>query len=170
MGELFCSGCGFPLMVAVPPRESPHVKPSDNYVQCPRQECGELNPSGNAFCYYCGAALSAERVAAEPLSRPSVAGARLMLTNKTLVRLAENARSLGRDDLANIIAEENMKYVSRRHILLTFDNGRYYVEDENSTNGTRLNGLEIRGNGKRMLKEGDQLELAGVVKLTFAIS
>ena len=45
--------------------------------------------------------------------------------------------------------------VSRRHSLITFDQGQYWVEDAGSHNGTFVN--EIKVEGKRVLRSGDIL-------------
>jgi pSer/pThr/pTyr-binding forkhead associated (FHA) protein len=41
------------------------------------------------------------------------------------------------------------------------------VEDLNSANGTKTNGSDIRGKSRQELKDGDRIEVADVVALTF---
>ena len=47
------------------------------------------------------------------------------------------------------------KKVSREHGRIWEEGGFYWIEDLNSKGGTRLNGLEIRGQGKHQLRTGD---------------
>ncbi len=75
---------------------------------------------------------------------------------------------VGRSTLTSILPREKLMYVSREHLYITYDpaSRSFYVEDKNSTNGTRLNGVDIRGAGPQALRDGDQLELAGEVTFT----
>ncbi|WP_342786154.1 FHA domain-containing protein [Thermofilum sp.] len=41
------------------------------------------------------------------------------------------------------------------------------MEDSSSTNGTLLNGRQIRGMGMQELKDGDVISPAGVINLVF---
>src|SRR5262249_47197823 len=65
-------------------------------------------------------------------------------------------------DLADLFAENNG--VSRFHALLECVNGRYFLEDTGSRNGTYLNGERLTGRVPR--RSGDRLGIAGV-ELTF---
>ena len=51
--------------------------------------------------------------------------------------------------------------VSRRHARLSLDEGRLYVEDLDSANGTVVNGRRIQG--KQLLHDGDEVRLYDVV-------
>jgi pSer/pThr/pTyr-binding forkhead associated (FHA) protein len=48
--------------------------------------------------------------------------------------------------------------VSRKHAIITHENGALYVEDLGSTNGTRINGFELIPHKKYRLRDGDELE------------
>lgn len=50
--------------------------------------------------------------------------------------------------------------VSRKHALLTFECGIYYVEDLGSTNGTFVNGSRIPSYEPIQIKEGDEISFA----------
>lgn len=52
------------------------------------------------------------------------------------------------------------KGVSRMHADITFEGGRYFITDLNSTNGTFLNGKEIETGKAICLKEGDEIRIA----------
>jgi len=49
--------------------------------------------------------------------------------------------------------------LSRQHFSLSCENGDYYIEDRGSTNGTRLNGSDVRGKGRQPLKDGDRFPM-----------
>lgn len=51
--------------------------------------------------------------------------------------------------------------VSRRHATVWMEGGRYYVRDENTTNGTFVNGKRIRGTQE--LHPGDKLRLGSTI-------
>ncbi len=57
--------------------------------------------------------------------------------------------------------------VSRRHAAIVQDNDNkaLYLEDLNSTNGTRINGFSLEPRRRYRLRDGDELEL-GRVKVT----
>ena len=58
----------------------------------------------------------------------------------------------------------NHPHISRRHCAFSWRDGRVWVQDLGSRNGTRLNGVPLRG--PRPLEEGDWLHLAD---LTFEV-
>ncbi|MEZ0346219.1 MAG: FHA domain-containing protein, partial [Infirmifilum sp.] len=59
---------------------------------------------------------------------------------------------------------------SKPQFIIRFRGGRFYIEDPGSTNGTLLNGRQIRGMGLQELKDGDVISPAGIVNLTFRSS
>jgi hypothetical protein len=78
-------------------------------------------------------------------------------------------RPLGRRDFRALISPDKADTISRQHILVTYENGVYYIEDPGSTNGTMLNGSEIKGSGKHTIENGDAVELAHALNLTFKV-
>ncbi len=52
--------------------------------------------------------------------------------------------------------------VSRKHAQITLDDGALYLEDLDSTNGTRINGFQLEPNIQYRLRSGDELEFARV--------
>jgi hypothetical protein len=175
-GDKFCDGpdgCGFPLVSAQPSYRANDANLVTGEVRCPRQDCGRINPVANTFCYYCGEPLGEwVKILPEPRTSPpaSPVKARLKLPSNSEITLATEARWLGRDDLNGLVPEHDLQYISVQHLIIRFENGQYYVEDQNSTNGTRLNGIEITGKGKYRLDNGDHIELAEVVTLTFKVT
>ena len=77
------------------------------------------------------------------------------------VMLDRQQISLGRDQSNHVCLSD--KSVSRHHASVIRILSNYFLEDAKSTNGTRLNGCEIR---KHILKHGDLIEV-GKYKLRF---
>ena len=51
--------------------------------------------------------------------------------------------------------------VSRRHARICIEDGQFWIEDLNSKQGTRLNGEEIRGSGRKKLFPDDVIRIGG---------
>lgn len=66
--------------------------------------------------------------------------------------------SIGRAPDNNLVLNE--KSVSRHHALIHFKDDGYYIKDQNSTAGTRINGKKI--NGETKLQADNVLSLGGV--------
>ncbi|MCR5210179.1 MAG: FHA domain-containing protein [Lachnospiraceae bacterium] len=60
----------------------------------------------------------------------------------------------------------NDRTVSRIHARITTENDHYFIQDCNSTNGTFLNGMELKGDEMAMLSKNDEIEI-GHVKLNY---
>ncbi|MFN8447209.1 MAG: FHA domain-containing protein [Anaerolineae bacterium] len=52
--------------------------------------------------------------------------------------------------------------VSRKHLRLWSENGDLYVEDLDSMNGTRFNGVPLQKHTPQLIHDGDQLMLGGL--------
>jgi len=70
---------------------------------------------------------------------------------------------VGRAGHCDIVLPE--RQVSREHLRIWREGSTYYIEDLNSKNGTHLNGERVVG--KRVLHEGDEIQVALAVKLKF---
>jgi hypothetical protein len=101
---------------------------------------------------------------------PAVSKAKLIMQGNIDIPVSAAVLPIGRSDLARTVTAENLKYISKQHFTVSFSNGQYYIEDANSTNGTKLNGAEIKGKGKLQLKDGDIVDVAQVAELTFRVS
>jgi FHA domain len=73
----------------------------------------------------------------------------------TVYALDSDQISIGRDSSNDISV--NDAEVSRRHARLTFQGGKYVLEDMGSTNGTFVNGQRLTG--PRVLKSGEVISL-----------
>lgn len=93
--------------------------------------------------------------------------ARLVMPDGSEMLLAGNNRSFGRQDFDKFLSTDKRSYISRQHINIWYEDGHYYIEDRSSTNGTQLNGTDITGDGRHAIAEGDIIELAGKLSITF---
>ena len=80
-----------------------------------------------------------------------------------LFQLERAVVSIGRD-LANDIAIRDSQ-VSRFHLRLTLQGQDYFLEDLGSTNGTRVNGVQI--SGRRRLEDCDIIALGDSILLSY---
>jgi hypothetical protein len=104
-----------------------------------------------------------------PVTTPVEAGLPAKFVSPGGTTMPVTGRPLGRKDFQALISPEKADLISRKHILVTYENSQYYIEDLNSTNGTKLNGSEIRGTGKHPIASGDTVELSGAFNLTFKV-
>ncbi len=70
---------------------------------------------------------------------------------------------IGRGADCDIMLPE--RQVSRHHVKITQENGKYILHDLNSKNGTHLNGVQVVGQAP--LQDGDEIQIALAVKLMF---
>jgi hypothetical protein len=94
-------------------------------------------------------------------------GPKFILSNGEQLALSGNAGSLGRSDFRSLVKPDEADLISRQHIRFDCEDGECYIEDRNSTNGTRLNGSSIAGKGRYLLRQGDKVELADILTLTY---
>ncbi len=74
--------------------------------------------------------------------------------------------SIGRDSTNDIVI--NDAEISRRHARLTFQGGKFVLEDLGSTNGTFVNGQRLAG--PRVLKAGEVVSFGEQIVLVFEAS
>ena len=75
--------------------------------------------------------------------------------------------SIGRTDLATVVLDD--AWLSRVNTTFFVDDGELLVTDENSTNGTFLNGDRVEGR-PRVLRDGDQLKVGTHTSIRVEIS
>jgi hypothetical protein len=121
------------------------------------------------------AAATAAAITSTALASPSTApvieamAAKLAMPDGSEVLLAGNARSLGRKDFEKFLSPDEVSYLSRQHINIWFEDSKYYIEDRSSTNGTRVNGIDIKDTGRHVLEDSDAIDLAGKLNITFKL-
>lgn len=57
--------------------------------------------------------------------------------------------------------------MSRRHATFQFDNGKWYLVDNDSKNGTYINGIKLQSEKKYLLAAGDEIVFANYTKVVF---
>src|SRR6266851_9920055 len=147
---------------------------------CP--DCAtEVGPD-DLICFTCGANLPMVRSAAEPpipitVAQKAVsAGRASRAISSAVLRITFPAGNvevpagtsvlLGRDPAESLVAAafEGCENVSRRHALVTVDDaGRATIRDENSTNGTFVNGDRLLPGLDVRIVDGDLIRLAADV-------
>jgi hypothetical protein len=100
---------------------------------------------------------------------PASARARITLPNGIEIPLFEDSKVIGRADLARLLDLDDLDLVSRQHFEIKSADGRFYIEDLSSANGTSLNGRDISGEGPVGLNDNDTIEPAGAAPLKFHI-
>ncbi len=148
-------------------------------------------PEEKDFCQKCGSPLSAQ--VAAPVSAPAAAplqagqqapaaleikapeapaapaaGAKLVIPGKGEMALQTLPKTLGREDFVKFLSPDEVKFISRQeHMKISFTDNKYYIQDDKSANGTKLNGDEIKGMGQKELKSDDKITLSDVLTVTF---
>lgn len=68
-----------------------------------------------------------------------------------------------------VLPVDNASGVSGKHLSIRFENGLFFVQDENSTYGTRLGGKQLDKGGSAPLRDGDVLGLGPELEIEFRI-
>ncbi len=89
------------------------------------------------------------------VSEGELLGHRWTLTNDELL--------IGRGTDADVVLPE--RQVSRYHLKIHYRDGRYFLEDLDSKNGTFLNGQQVKGTVS--LQDGDEIQIALCVRMLF---
>jgi hypothetical protein len=90
----------------------------------------------------------------------------LILPDNSELSIGAN-RTMGRGDLAKCVSQDRMWWISKQHFTIFQEQRLFYIEDNGSTNGTKLNGTEIRNKGKQKLNDGDEILVADIITLVF---
>src|SRR4051794_9617643 len=147
-------------------------------VYCP--ECGFQNPEAANYCSKCGALLHAPESGEQtqtfsPAIREELLEALEQLPEKgpALIVRAGGGRTgetftpqgqrttVGRSPDCGVFLDDVT--VSRRHAVLVHRDGRWYIEDQGSLNGTFVNRRRV---DSASLEDGDEIQI-GKYRLTF---
>ncbi|MBV9228961.1 MAG: protein kinase [Chloroflexi bacterium] len=129
--------------------------------------CGAPNPSTRLYCTTCGDDLSNKRASADrylgPNGRPILA--RLSIQNGPMAgrsyRFHQDVTTIGRTNGNDLVISG--RTVSRRHARLWFADGRWYLEDLQSANGTLVNSVRIHQ--PVVLNDGDIINFGDEIVL-----
>ncbi len=102
---------------------------------------------------------------ADPFAKYAVGDYRLV-TGQTSLPLDKATVTLGRDDGTDI--QLNDEFSSRRHAQIEFKNGQTVIRDLGSSNGTFVNGKQLKVGTDLALVPGDKIKI-GEVEFTFGI-
>jgi len=172
-----------------PPSGEDEVDEPDEEDTKPDQEecpnCGTINPSQANYCIDCSTELGTE--GGQPAGLQDTGG-QLALNigsadGETLLQISDKREEVGQEDFINRLSQDGLKYIqdglkyiSRRSIEpqknqfeIIPENGKYYILDNNSVNGTWLNGENIKGRGKKELSDGDIIKPANHIKVVVSL-
>ncbi|MBN1691907.1 MAG: FHA domain-containing protein [Dehalococcoidia bacterium] len=94
----------------------------------------------------------------------------LELPNGLKIRLSEESEIIGRAQVARSLGLDELGMISKQHFKISFADGKSFIEDMGSANGTTVNGADIRDAGPVELKDEDVIEMAGTTSLKFRSS
>ncbi len=100
--------------------------------------------------------------------------ARLIMPGRT-IELTQNENRFGRGDFKDIIPDISLGYITKKegekyHFMITKQEGTFYIQDDFSKNGTKLNGKPIMGEGRIKLNNEDKITLAGIENIIIMFS
>ena len=173
--EKVCLRCWMPLAAIGP--DGPERK-----IICPR--CRNANNAASFFCYTCGkyfADVEETKTGKRSVRqkrgalRSSAPKARVMMPGGAEITLTGAPVFIERSDFDSTLPHDILMAISRQHVLITYDRGKYYLEDygrdgNGSTNHTKLNDVDMYHKRRKAIKDGDKIELAGQPELTTTVS
>lgn len=114
--------------------------------------------------------VSSTRVLPEVMPGTQTVLAYLEAPNGRLI-ISSPTQQFYRRDFQGIVPPGLLETISQRvpQFTIYFRNGRFYIEDSSSTNGTLLNGRQIKGTGMQPLNDGDVISPAGAINLVFRV-
>jgi hypothetical protein len=97
----------------------------------------------------------------------TTARAILELPGGLKIRLGEEGGIIGRVQVARSLGLDELGMISKQHFKISFTDGKAFIEDMDSANGTAVNGTGIRDSGPLELNDGDIIDMAGKASLKF---
>ena len=150
------------------------------------QGCGTENPPDAIFCEQRGKQLAPPGTAPTPTPVAFAQRGYLTLPDGSQIEITPSQRAIGRVDLGKFLTQsDDLNQISRAHVTVWSEvtpdgQAKFFVEDgvTNVQNKPSLNGTslvrsgkseEIKEKGRRELQNGDEIDIAGVIKLKFTI-
>jgi len=171
--DLICFTCGTNLPRPLQPDEP--TTPPTVMQDSLRRDGATASSLAPAVCPHCGTAIPDRSMLACPACRqrlPRSSGPispvvlRLSFPTGNVEVPAGTSLVLGRDPGESLVAAAFLEYenVSRRHATVTVsDTGDATIRDEQSTNGTFINGDRVLPGTEARLRDGDRVRLAADV-------
>jgi len=92
-------------------------------------------------------------------------------SRKIIIPVTGNKIVIGRESFVKWLGRDKLIYITRisrgGHFTIEKYGDQYYIIDNYSTNGTLINGVDIRGKGYIRLRNGDHILIPNVVELIF---
>jgi DNA-directed RNA polymerase subunit RPC12/RpoP len=186
---IFCENCGNKLLekelkpVPDPFYQKPAATVGASVNSTPPQyslkckNCGHVALPSEEWCSECG--LRLEKVALAPNQPTIISGnpsLELLFSDSANMTINQFPMILGRKD---VLRYRSYDAVSTKHVAFYYENGQFLIEDQNSLNGTSLNGRIIgsgrKSEGKIPIKNGDYVQIVvgekgeGEIKFTIRI-
>ena len=115
--------------------------------------CGSENREGSFFCGQCGAKLHFMGMPAAYLVNMNSSD------DSERYPISSRVSYIGREDVNQVTIPNEA--ISKKHAKLTFADGKFYIEDLASSNGTFLNGTRVHT--RIALRNGDLIRLGAVI-------
>ena len=131
---------------------------SPGNITCPK--CANPVSSGAKFCAKCGAAIAPSKPPAQHAHTTKVSGARLLVRfpNQPEYEVhLTGSLTIGREHDNDLVVP--IISISRHHARITCQNGSYYLEDNESSNGTYLDGKRIPTNTPQLLRHAATIRI-----------
>lgn len=103
----------------------------------------------------------------QPKTAVGIPLAFFVLPNGVEIPILSQSMEFGRENFRGYVSDDKLAYISARHFRIFLAPDGWYIEDLGSTNGTVVDGVEIRGRGPVKLKAGSKVRPANMVELTF---
>jgi len=132
-----------------------------------RYETGTAGPYQPANTTKLSPTVAGRTQAYMPPTTMPVKPAKLVFSDNSQIQLGSLPFNLGRRELQNYLSPDKADYISRQHAVIGLDRGEYYIEEMGSRNGTNLNGIDIRTSGRCPLRNGDIIDIADALIITF---
>ncbi len=81
----------------------------------------------------------------------------MLIYNNKKYTVNKTPFTIGRENASIVIPET---YISKIHVVISYKDGKYRIADYDSTNGTRINGTQLRPKVYYELRDGYKIELA----------
>jgi pSer/pThr/pTyr-binding forkhead associated (FHA) protein len=124
-------------------------------VQCP--VCKTFNPAGVMFCVDCGLIFD-RALPADAFGAPAVQLPMIIESGGKEQPIRPGLNVVGREGDISLVDGR----VSRRHAEIGNEDGRIWIQDVGSTNGTKVNGNTLTLNQKQDLVGGDKISFGGL--------
>ncbi|MFQ9515540.1 MAG: FHA domain-containing protein [Eubacterium sp.] len=98
---------------------------------------------------------------------PDVETTAMVIYNNKKYSINKTPFTIGREN-ANIVIPES--YISKIHAIISYKDGKYRIADYDSTNGTKVNGTELRPKVYYELRDGYEIELSEKEKMLVYIN